>query len=89
MNNYSRIAGAVIRGLVLTAICSSAVAKDTSVSGHFRKDGTYVQPSHRSSPNSTRLDNYSTEGNINPYSGKQGTEPQLKPLPSYTPKMRY
>jgi hypothetical protein len=28
----------------------------------------------RSSPNSTTLDNYSTKGNVNPYTGQPGTK---------------
>lgn len=46
-----------------------------SVRGYTRKDGTYVAPHHRSAPNGTKADNYSTRGNINPYTGKPGTKP--------------
>ncbi len=42
------------------------------VRGYFRSSGTYVQPYYRSSPNSTRWDNYSTKGNYNPFTGKSG-----------------
>lgn len=89
MTSFAIKSRALICVFALTAISLSAAAKDTAVRGHFRKDGTYVQPYHRSSPNSTRLDNYSTQGNINPYSGKQGVEPLLKPLQGYTPRKRY
>lgn len=44
-----------------------------SVRGHIRKDGTYVQPHQVTNRNSTKLDNYSTKGNVNPYTGKPGT----------------
>lgn len=44
-----------------------------SVSGYTRKDGTYVQPHQQTNPNSTKLDNWSTKGNVNPYTGKEGT----------------
>ena len=46
---------------------------DTHVGGHTRRDGTYVQPHNRTSPNSTQRDNYSSKGNMNPYTGKLGT----------------
>ena len=59
--------------LVVTFLGNSAVA-DVSVRGHFRKDGTYVAPHMRSSPNSTTLDNWSTKGNVNPYNGQVGTK---------------
>lgn len=45
----------------------------TSVSGYTRSNGTHVSSYHRTSPNSTQRDNYSTIGNINPYTGKSGT----------------
>ena len=46
---------------------------DVSVRGHTRKDGTYVKPHMRTAPNSSKQDNYSTKGNVNPYTGKEGT----------------
>lgn len=53
------------------------------VKGYVRKDGTYVQPHFRSSQNSTRIDNFSTQGNVNPYTGQRGYE---NPYPSlYNP----
>lgn len=42
------------------------------VSGYTRKDGTYVQPYFRTAPNSTNRDNFSTQGNVNPYTGEAG-----------------
>jgi len=54
-------------------------AQSHSVKGHYRSDGTYVQPHHRSNANSTKLDNYSTQGNYNPYNGKSGTVDPYKP----------
>ena len=44
------------------------------VNGYYKKSGTYVQPYYRSSKNSNFYDNYSTKGNINPYTGKKGTK---------------
>jgi hypothetical protein len=48
------------------------VFASVSVHGYTKGNGTYVTPHHRSDPNSTRLDNWSTKGNINPYTGKAG-----------------
>lgn len=59
--------------ICLLAASGAALAKDVYVDGHIRKDGTYVQPHHRSSPNSNAYDNYGTKGNSNPYTGQQGT----------------
>lgn len=41
----------------LACLTASAFAQ-TYVRGHIRKDGTYVQPHVRSSPNATKSDNY-------------------------------
>lgn len=40
--------------------------------GYYKKSGKYVQGYNRSSPNKSKLDNYSTQGNVNPYTGKKG-----------------
>lgn len=57
-----------------TLFSFSALAKDTFVSGYTKKDGTYVMPHYRTAPNNTKSDNYSTYGNINPYTGKEGSK---------------
>lgn len=54
------------------------------VSGYVRKNGTYVAPYYRTAPNSTKLDNWSTKGNVNPYTGKAGTK-NVYDDPIYTP----
>lgn len=43
------------------------------VSGHSRSDGSYVSGHYRSNPNNTQLDNWTTRGNTNPYTGSSGT----------------
>lgn len=51
---------------------------DVHVRGYTKKNGTYVQPHHRTAPNNSRFDNYSTKGNVNPYTGKEGTKDPFK-----------
>lgn len=72
--------------LALAALVAVALAVpasgQTRVRGYVKKDGTYVAPHMRSSPNSTRLDNYSTAPNYNPYTGRQGTQNPY-PTPTY------
>lgn len=46
------------------------------VDGYMRSDGTYVDGYNRSSPDNTNINNYSTQGNINPYTGSAGTRAQ-------------
>lgn len=59
---------------LLTILLVLPCFADVSVRGYYRKDGTYVRPHKRSSPNSTKSDNWSTKGNVNPYTGKAGTK---------------
>lgn len=40
--------------------------------GYWKKNGTYVSPHYRTSPDSSKMNNWSTKGNINPYTGKRG-----------------
>jgi hypothetical protein len=47
-----------------------------SVHGYVTKRGTYVAPHHRTTPNHTKNDNFSTLGNANPYTGEMGTKPR-------------
>ena len=44
----------------------------TNVSGYTRSNGTYVMPHVRTMPNTTNWDNFSTQGNINIYTGSTG-----------------
>jgi hypothetical protein len=61
---------------------STIFAGDVWVNGYTRKDGTYVPGHHRSAPDSNPWNNYSTRGNINPYTGKSG---YVDPYKSYSP----
>lgn len=51
---------------------------DQHVSGYTRKNGTHVKPYMRSAPNGTQKDNFSTKGNVSPYTGKKGTKTPKK-----------
>ena len=54
------------------AACLNSLFADVFVRGHYRGNGTYVQPHYRSNPNGLKHDNWSTKGNINPYTGERG-----------------
>jgi hypothetical protein len=60
--------------IALFALSTIAHAKDTYVHGYSRNNGTYVQPHYRTAPDSNPYNNYSTKGNINPYTGQAGTK---------------
>lgn len=76
----------LLLALLLTLFAVPALAGDVFVNGYFRSNGTYVQPYHRTSPNNTLLDNYSTKGNINPWTGKAGSvDPYKESYKPYNP----
>src|SRR2546421_7113315 len=64
----------LLLAIVLFAPVAVAFAEDVFVNGYYRKDGTYVQPHMRSAPDSNPYNNYSTKGNVNPYTGQPGTK---------------
>lgn len=61
--------------VILLALLSFKSLADQQVNGYTRQDGTYVAPYMRSNPNSFRFDNFSSQGNYNPYTGQRGHEP--------------
>lgn len=63
----------VLLALVIsTVFVGTVLAKDVYVQGYMKKDGTYVQSHHRSAPDGQSWNNYSTSGNINPYTMEPG-----------------
>ncbi len=63
----------LITALLLTVVAFPVLA-DRVVNGYVKRDGTVVQPHVKTESNRTRSDNYSTQGNKNPYTGKSGSE---------------
>ena len=71
---------------IVCALCFAQSAKaDTYVNGYYRKNGTYVAPHYRSDANGTKRDNWSTAGNVNPYTGQK---PPLLTMRQKPPKNR-
>ncbi|MGX3010236.1 hypothetical protein ACWIUD_01550 [Helicobacter sp. 23-1044] len=66
--------------LLVIFMLNAAIARDVYIKGYTDKNGRYVPPHYRTKPNKSQMDNYSTKGNTNPYTGKKGTiEPYKKP----------
>lgn len=59
---------------LLSSVIFMSIAQADYVRGYYRSNGTYVQGYQKTAPNNTRIDNYSTRGNYNPYTGQQGTK---------------
>jgi hypothetical protein len=76
--------------LAVAALPGAAMAQ-TYVHGYTTKNGTYVAPHYRSAPDGNPYNNWSTVGNVNPYTGQVGTKNPYSSYsnpyatPSYTP----
>ncbi|MDQ7251018.1 hypothetical protein [Dongia sedimenti] len=57
----------------LLMMVATATAQDVYVDGYYRSNGTYVQPHYRSAPDGDSSNNWTTRGNVNPYTGAVGT----------------
>ena len=66
----------LIAVVVASLTCSVAVGKTTMTKGFVKKNGTYVAPHYKTTPDKTKNNNYSTRGNANPMTGKEGTKPR-------------
>lgn len=84
----------IVLALILAFISTSTFAAER-VQGHWKDtdhDGykdTYVEPYYRSNRNDNPYDNYSTKGNINPYTEKKGSVDPYRQNNSYDPYNPY
>jgi len=78
MNKFKKIIASFVTFLFIATsvlfLSINSVDAAVRVRSYIKKNGTYVAPSYRSNPNRSKIDNYSTKGNYNPYTGKVGTK---------------
>lgn len=62
--------------IVFASLClaEAAYAQDTYTHPYVKRDGTPVQGHYNTQPNQYRYDNYSSRGNVNPYTGQAGSQ---------------
>ena len=66
--------------LVLALTCAALPARAQSYhQGYMNPNGVYVQPHYQTMPNNTTSDNWSTQGNVNPYTGQPGHINPVRP----------
>jgi len=70
-----------IGSVMLLSFTGAAAAKGGGKKGgpvtvrpYTKKDGTHVEGHHRSAPDGSKVNNWSSKGNINPYTGKPGSK---------------
>lgn len=75
--------------LALSALAAGAFAQSHYVNPYYRSDGTYVPGHHQTNPDNSRANNWSSQGNVNPYTGQAGTvNPYQPPQPIYQPRVQ-
>ena len=79
MKNLTTIA------IALLASTSAIAAGSHAVRGYVTSDGDYVEPHYQTNPNSTKVDNWSSTPNVNPYTGKAGTIDPYAPTAPRSP----
>lgn len=70
--------GIIIAMAIIFLMPSICLARMVSVKGSVSKTGVYKPPHFKTSPNKTKIDNWSTKGNVNPTTGKKGTVDPFK-----------
>jgi hypothetical protein len=62
----------VAAGLVFVLAAFQAAAGSHHVRGHLTRKGSYVAAHGQTNADRSKLNNWSTKGNLNPYTGKKG-----------------
>jgi hypothetical protein len=60
--------------MIALLFANESITASTRVRSYTKKNGKHVNSYHRSEADGTDLNNYSTKGNVNPYTGKRGTK---------------
>jgi len=66
----------VIFAVLLTGVLpfQAEAQSNHRVRGYVTRGGVYVQPHRATNPDRSRLNNYSSRGNYNPYTGRAGSK---------------
>jgi hypothetical protein len=70
----SKIALVAACCLIAAGVQAKGSGGSHAVKAYVKKDGTYVAPTRATNPNKTQRDNFSSKGNVNPATGKEGTK---------------
>jgi len=77
---------AVLLILSFLILPTLSFAKDVNVKGYYRKDGTYVSPHIRSSPDGIKWNNYGPSKNSNQLMNPQLRDNDRDGIPNYIDK---
>ena len=71
-DDVKKLIFAVLALAFLTVFSTDAFAYRYT-GGHYRSNGAYVQPYRSSTPDGFRWNNWSSRGNVNPFTGRRGS----------------
>jgi len=75
MRALQAISAAILALGAIAGMGLPAASKTVTVRGYVQpKTGHYVAPHIKTAPDHTRQNNYSTKGNVNPFTGKPGSK---------------
>jgi hypothetical protein len=63
----------VFSAALTLAMATGAMAQSVYVDPYNRRDGTHVDGYYRTAPDHNLQNNFSTQGNVNPFTGQSGT----------------
>jgi hypothetical protein len=69
---YKKITAFVLALMLSFGLYTPLAEAKVKVRGYVTKNGTYVSPHYRTNPDKKYYNNWSSKGNINPYTGKVG-----------------
>lgn len=76
----------ILIGIFIIFCWTLSFAKDVNVKGYYRKDGTYVRPHVRSSPNQYKYDNYGPSRSDSELMNPQSRDKDRDGVPNYRDK---
>ena len=63
----------VLAAILVVGLGTSDAAAESYVNGYYRNNGTYVDSHYRTGRYDSKSNNYSTQGNVNPHTGRVGS----------------
>jgi len=58
--------------MTIFLLSSISFTRNVRVKGSISKSGKLTVPHYKTGPNKTKMDNWSTKGNVNPMTGEKG-----------------
>lgn len=70
---------AALAAWLLAGAADAQAQGSTQRRGYVTRNGVHVPPSRQTRPDASKLNNWSTRGNVNPHTGRAGTVDPFRP----------